>query len=576
MLTCRLSQRLSVVTGALLLLSASAWGQTQKDACDLNFDGVDNSADVTLAVNMDIGLATCTANIVGPSTCNVVVVQRVIDAALGGPCVTSSGQSMPGPLIASARNPRYFQDQNGNIAFLSGSQTWRTFQDTDQSADPMTNSALDFTAYVNFLKSHGHTATILWRKDLPQYCGWGAGGTWNMAPWPWPRNGPGNATDGLSRFDLSQFNQAYFDRLRSRVIQLNQNGIWAIVELFDGLGLTNNRCSTDGYPLTGSNNINGVDDGGGTNSMTMSAPNTITSYQDAYVKQVIDTLNDQTNVLWEISEEAPDNSTWWQSHMIGLIHAYERGGTWDGTTYPAKPLQHPVGFPTLNVSGANDQTLYNSNADWIAPVAKIALTNDCGSSGTPLCKVVINDSDHTYFGMWNDSAQTNRQFIWENVTNGNQTLFMDPYDILWTSGNRNVCTGATNGVCKTLVNGAPIDTRWDNFRNNLGWAATWAKKLDLVKATPQPNLSSTGYCLAQTPAVGAEYLIYAPNGASFTVNLSSMSSTRSLTVTWLNPVDGSTVSGGTIQAGSSSTSFTTPANFGADALLYLVDTAGHA
>jgi len=47
--------------------------------------------------------------------------------------------------------------------------------------------------------------------------------------------------------------------------------------------------------------------------MTMNAPNTITNYQDAYVRKVIDTVNDLTNVLWEISEEAPGNSTWWQA-----------------------------------------------------------------------------------------------------------------------------------------------------------------------------------------------------------------------------------------------------------------------
>ena len=44
--------------------------------------------------------------------------------------------------------------------------------------------------------------------------------------------------------------------------------------------------------------------------MTMTAPNTITGYQGAFVKKVVDTLNDQPKVIWEISEEAPDNSSW--------------------------------------------------------------------------------------------------------------------------------------------------------------------------------------------------------------------------------------------------------------------------
>jgi hypothetical protein len=83
-------RRLCVPAIGLLLFCASAWGQIQKDACDLNADGVDNSADVTLAVNMDIGLATCTANIIAIATCNVVVVQRVTNAALGGACSAGS------------------------------------------------------------------------------------------------------------------------------------------------------------------------------------------------------------------------------------------------------------------------------------------------------------------------------------------------------------------------------------------------------------------------------------------------------------------------------------------------------
>ena len=82
--------RVFILSTALLLFSTSVWPQIQKDACDLNADGLDNAADVTLAVNMDIGSAPCTANIVALATCNVVVVQRVINAALGSACVTAA------------------------------------------------------------------------------------------------------------------------------------------------------------------------------------------------------------------------------------------------------------------------------------------------------------------------------------------------------------------------------------------------------------------------------------------------------------------------------------------------------
>src|SRR6185295_11785305 len=67
----------------------------------------------------------------------------------------------------------------------------------------------------------------------------------------------------------------------------------------------------------------------------------------------------------------------------------------------------------LRRAGAPDTILTNSDADWIAPTARVSPASSCGS-GNPPCKVNINDSDHSYFGMWNDNAQQNRNYAWEN------------------------------------------------------------------------------------------------------------------------------------------------------------------
>lgn len=57
------------------------------NACDLNADGAVNAADVNLAISMSTGaVSPCTANVAGSGVCNVVMVQRVINAALGGSC----------------------------------------------------------------------------------------------------------------------------------------------------------------------------------------------------------------------------------------------------------------------------------------------------------------------------------------------------------------------------------------------------------------------------------------------------------------------------------------------------------
>lgn len=63
---------------------------TTFSACDLNKDGVVNSQDVQLMINVALGQAACssTYDLNGDGQCNVVDVQRVINAADGGSCVT--------------------------------------------------------------------------------------------------------------------------------------------------------------------------------------------------------------------------------------------------------------------------------------------------------------------------------------------------------------------------------------------------------------------------------------------------------------------------------------------------------
>ncbi len=450
------------------------------------------------------------------------------------------------PLRALSTNPHYFTDGTGKAIYLTGSHTWNNLQDwgTNGSIQP-----LDFTAYVKMLVTHNHNFTLLWTTELPTFHGLPTTASsppdYSVTPQPWQRTGPGNASDGKGKFDLTKFNQAYFDRLRDRVQQLRAAGIYAGVYLFSGEFVLRYRFSGDGYPFTGSNNVNGCDDGGGTRSVTMTAPNAITAIQDAYVQKVIDTLNDLPNVLWIVSQEAPRDSKWWNSHLIALIRSSEAG----------KPLQHPIGYGVLE--DGQDATILNSDADWIAPAARISPTTSCGS-GHPSCKVNINDSDHSYFGMWNDSPQTNRNYFWINFTNGNQTLFMDPYVVYYPRENRNLSPSPVHGI------GSGPDTRWENVRDTMGTIRGYADRMNLAAMTPQGKLSSTGHTLANTSSIHPELLVYAPSGGKFTVNLSSCGG--QFAVEWMNPATNVKTAGKDVRGGTTRT-FSPP--FSGDAVLYL-------
>jgi hypothetical protein len=144
---------------------------------------------------------------------------------------------------------------------------------------------------------------------------------------------------------------------------------------------------------------------------------------------------------------------------------------------------------------------------------------------------------------------------------------MDPYLVYYPRENRNLCPSPTGGIS------AKPDPRWENFRNNLGYLVRYSHKLNLNNIRPRDSLCSTKCCLAQTPSAGAEYLAYAPAGGAFTMDLSAMPNSRKLALEWFSPATGETIINSPIAAGSTAERFTPP--FSGDAVLYLVDTAGH-
>ena len=82
--------------------------------------------------------------------------------------------------------------------------------------------------------------------------------------------------------------------------------------------------------------------------------------------------------------------------------------------------------------------------------------------------------------------------------------------------------------------------------------ANYAERMDLEMINHTASLSSTGYMLANP---GTQYLAFAPNGGSFTVNLSAGSGS-SFSAEWLNVYTANVVIGDSVDGGSSSVKFT--------------------
>lgn len=436
-----------------------------------------------------------------------------------------------GPLRVSTVNPRYFADGSGKVIYLTGSHTWSDLVDGGDIDPP---PVFDYTAYLDFLQTNNHNFFRLWRSETAK--GGEASPNFWFTPMPYQRTGPGNALDGKPKFNLNQFNQAYFDRVRSRVIAAGQRGIYVSIMLFDGWSVDSKFGSHQpflGHPFNQANNVNGINgdpngNGSGeeTHSLQIAA---VTALQEAYVRKMIDTVNDLDNVLYEISNESPGTATAWQYHIINIIKNYEAG----------LAKQHPVGM-TYQYPGGSNTELFASPADWISPTGNIG--DPAAADGS---KVIINDTDH-FCGVCGDPP-----WVWKSFTRGGNTIYMDQY----------------NGVDEgrgSFPNYDPNNANDVKVRKYLGYTLTYANRMNLALMRPRADLCSTGYCLANPAASGAEYLVYLPFVSSVTVNLSGVSG--SLTVEWFNPTTGQTVAGGTTTGGASRT-FAPP--FGGDAVLYL-------
>lgn len=439
-------------------------------------------------------------------------------AALGMSCADSIAAPAAGPLRVHPTNPRYFTDgtkhTNGsfNAIYLTGSHTWFGLSDGDKGPD------FDYPGYLNFLDRYPHNFIRLWS-------------CYNLArsPIPYERTGPGMALDGQPKVDLARLDSRFFDRLRAYIQAARDRGMYVGIMLFAPDG-----AKKKDWPILLFNPANNVQeinadtnkDDSGAEAYDLSIPR-ITAYQEAFVRKVIDTVNDLDNVLYEIGNEGDFTSVPWQYHFIRLIRTYEAG----------KPKQHPVGmtavFNILDGSWATDnRVLFESPADWISPGLDPYKDNPPAADGR---KVMICDVDH----IW--PAAPHHGWVWECFLRGLQPILMDQYhygEPKWTSS-----------------------AEQEAMRKNMGYTLTHARKMQLASLVPSNALASTTYCLANP---GAEYLIYQPKPReAFSVDLQA----GAYSFEWFDRAKGAIASNGSIQAPGGTQSFQAP--FEGEAVLYL-------
>jgi hypothetical protein len=448
-----------------------------------------------------------------------------------------------GPLVVSEANPRYFTIRSANPAdrqavYLTGSHIWNNFHDGMGSGSDCAEppEQFDYDAYLEFLKDHGHNFIRLWRWE--QFKSQAAGGSFHlcMTPQPWSRTGPGTAKDGKPKFDLSTFDQAYFDRLRDRVIAAGNEGIYVAVMLFDGfaLHLSPPPDNVEGHPFHAANNVNEIGIASIVDYQVLPLDPRVQALQEAYIRKVVDTVHDLPNVLYEVANESsgggsvdrnfaealglgdpPEwgDSTQWQYWVIEVVKQYEQEMGYD---------KHPVGmtmqFPVADQTRVND-SMFNGPADWISPGYDDEIftggrhpnepggpesrwfENPPASDGR---KIVITDTDHYAPG------RGDALWAWKAFLRGHHPILMD-FGIIDGVNPPDPSSGSP---------GTPPYAAFEPARYAMGDTLRYTRRMELVEMEPRGELSSTGYALANP---GKEYLILQPSESAeaFKVDLAA-------------------------------------------------------
>lgn len=418
-----------------------------------------------------------------------------------------------GPLQQFAENPNYFTDGSGKAIYLVGSHTWSNFQDMRFEGD----KNFDYDQYMDFMVENHFNFMRLWTWEQSAWA------TWTpekliVDPVPYLRTGPGLAIDGKPRYDLTKFDQSYFDRMRARIIKARDHGIYASIMLFQAFsGVVTKFPNHDnnvfrGHYYNKDNNIQNFNGDKNDDKVLDLDDSKVQEYQASYIKKIIDNVWDLDNVLYEVINEG--GTLGWDRFVIKTVQDYEK----------TKGKQHPVGITGHSCEKLED--MLQSTAQWISPGSNDGPGFEDVFDNPPLWngkKVCVLDTDH----MW--GVGIDYHWVWYSFLRGHNVLFMDPWDPLptWHDDPQQM----------------PDLYNYVQGRKAMKNTAILAGQLNLAVMKPSKDIASSGFCLANP---GKEYIVYVKADTA-SIDLTGITGTFS--VEWMHPTEGFITKGKDIKGG---------------------------
>jgi hypothetical protein len=218
------------------------------------------------------------------------------------------------PLALHPENPHYFLFRGKPTILITSAEHYGAVLNRD----------FDYTKYLDELETHGlnltRTFTGVYCEDTKVF-----GITRNtLVPsegkliCPWARSDTPGYAGGGNKFDLTKWDDAYFKRMKTFLIQAGKSGIVVELVLF---------CAFYGdsmwklSPMNAANNVNGIGKVARIAAYNRDKNGDLQATQEALVKKLVAELNEFDNLYFEVCNEpyAGVVSDDWQRRIIDVI-----------------------------------------------------------------------------------------------------------------------------------------------------------------------------------------------------------------------------------------------------------------
>jgi len=420
-------------------------------------------------------------------------------------------------------NPAYFESPDGNPVVMIGDYEASPVCPTGVPMDPN----YDYRIFFDTLKDNGLNFAKVWifygvEAEYDSEMPFDDYHRFNLLPYL--RTGPGLANDGRPKYDLTQFNPYYFERMAAACAAARARGIYVHLVLIDGwifrvpalwkfhaYNVDNNVNHVDGDPKrTGKS----TDPEQGSCSLN-NAP--VLEVEKAYLRRIVDAVNDFDNVLFEVSNENYYNLEW-ELSIARFIHEYEKGKPRQHLVMPLDLPDHDYGGVTYSAEAKNDHTKSWKTWDLAQLHAKLLAARG-------LKQPLIYDTD----GIESDDNPVQRKGFWTAFVSGGHVNYTD-YSF------------------QPEIGGDERGLRRAELRRQLGHLASFTRQVRFWEMHPADIVrSGDAYALASR----REAVVYLPSGGNVDVDLKGMPGR--LRAKWYNPRNGlfgqpSAVTGANVQS----------------------------